>query len=208
MPRHVLFMYSLQDPKGMSVGLHVCKVPRWNGTDKLKKSWRSPSVCLSVCLSTVCPRTGKNWWWGWFLFLREDRENCKVLYGSSTEPQDRNHRRIWCEKAGVLVETLGKRCLNTLLVPGLDFRSFKEQMDMCVLTDEPSLWQFSWPPGQHLHLSTPPLLLLLFLVQVFLYIKRNCQPCSLTNACFSYLCSYPHSKGPAKPYHSFLSVPI
>lgn len=146
MPRHVLFMYSLQDPKGMSVGLHVCKVPRWNGTDKLKKSWRSPSVCLSVCLSTVCPCTGKNWWWGWFLFLREDRENCKVLYGSSTEPQDRNHRRIWCEKVGVVVETLGKRCLNTLLVPGLHFRSFKEQMDMCVLTDEPSLWQFSWPP--------------------------------------------------------------
>lgn len=155
MPRHVLFIHSLQNPKSMAVGLHVCKVPRWNGTDKLKKSWRSPSWCLS----TVCPHTGKSWWWGWFLFLKKGRESCKVLYDSSIKPQDKTHRRIWCKKVGVLVESLEERCLNTLLVPGLDFKSFKEQMGMCVLTNEPSLWQFSWPPGQHLHLSTPPLLL-------------------------------------------------
>lgn len=118
-------------------------------------SWRS----LGEVPADVCPHTGKSWWWGWFLFLKKGRGSCKVLYDSSIKPQDKTHRRIWCKKVGVLVESLEERCLNTLLVPGLDFKSFKEQMGMCVLTNEPSLWQFSWPPGQHLHLSTPPLLL-------------------------------------------------
>lgn len=46
-----------------------------------------------------------------------------MLYGSNIEL-----RRIWCKKVGVLIESLGKRCLNTvLLVPDLDFSSFKEQ---------------------------------------------------------------------------------
>ena len=84
----------------------------------------------------------------------------------------------------------------------------KSKWQMCVLMDESALCQFSCPPGQHPHLSTPPPLLSLFLVQVFLYIRFNVQPCSLTDSHFSHPCSYPHSKGPAKPYYSFPSVPI
>lgn len=57
----------------------------------------------------------------------------------------------------------------------------KSKWQMCVLTDESVLCQFSCPPGQLLHLSTPPPLFSLFLVQVFLYIKSNVQPCSLTH---------------------------
>lgn len=84
--RYGLFIYSLQHPKGMSVSLHVCKVPRFSkATDKLTKFWGSPSWSLS----TVCLCTGKNWWWGGW-------GSCKVLYGSSIELGGFGARKLEC----------------------------------------------------------------------------------------------------------------
>lgn len=125
-----------------------------------------------------------------------------MLYGSSIEL-----RRIWCKEVVVLIESLGERRVDTvLLVPGPDFSSFTAQI--CVLTHESVLCQFSCSPGQHPHLSTPPPLFFLFAVQVFPYIRLNVQSYSFTEAHFPHPCSYSCSKGLVTPYYSFLSVTI
>lgn len=92
--KYVLFSQSLQDPKGMSFSLHVCKVPKWNDTDQPEKSW-SPSTVLSMHWKELMVR--------WLSCVKGNRGSCcTVLYGSYWA------RRIWCKKAGVLVESLDR----------------------------------------------------------------------------------------------------